>query len=60
MSVPAIGAQSLEKNHRSSGEHLKNSTKELRPLQPVSQLHQGSSRNASIQTHTARAINKRS
>jgi len=35
MPVPAVGAQSLEKHHRSAGEHLKGSTEEL---QPVTQL----------------------
>jgi len=48
--LPAIAAQSLEKYHRSAGEHLKSSTKEL---QPVSQLHQGPNLNASMQTHAA-------
>ena len=36
MPVPAIEAQSLEKDHRSAGEHLKCSTKEFQPLQPMS------------------------
>jgi len=40
MPVPA-GTQSVEKDHRSAGEHLKSSTKELQPLQPLSQLHWG-------------------
>jgi len=36
MLVAAIDAQSLEKDHRSAGEHLRRCTKEL---QAVSQLH---------------------
>jgi len=58
--VLAIDAQSLEKDHRLAGEHLKSSTKELQPLQPVSQLHQGPNLNASTQTHIAWGINRRS
>jgi len=38
MLVPAAVAQSLEKEHRSTGEHLKGSTKEL---QTPSQLYWG-------------------
>jgi len=30
--VPAVEAQRLEKDHRSAGEHLKGSTKELQPV----------------------------
>jgi len=37
MLVPTIDGQSLEKDHTSAGEHLKSSTKELQPLQPVSE-----------------------
>jgi len=46
MPVPAVDAQCLEKDHRSAGEHLKDSTKEL---QPVSELHWGPNLNASMQ-----------
>jgi len=60
MPVPAADAQSLEKDHRSAGEHLKGSTKELQQLQPVSQLHQRPNLNASTQTNAAREINKKS
>jgi len=48
--VPAADAHSLEKDQRSAGDHLKGSTKEL---QPVNQLHQELSLNASMKTHTA-------
>ncbi|KAK4829766.1 hypothetical protein QYF61_006490 [Mycteria americana] len=34
MPVAATVTQSLEKDHRSAGEHLKNSTEEFQPLQP--------------------------
>jgi len=60
MPVPAIHVQSLEKDHRSAGEHLEGSTKELQPLQPVSQLHWGPNLNASMQKHAAWGINERS
>jgi len=30
--VPAVDAQSLEKDHSPAGEHLKRSTKELQPV----------------------------
>jgi len=36
MPVAAIDAQSLEQDHRSAGEHLKSSTRQLQPLQPIS------------------------
>ena len=55
MPVPAIGAQSLERDHRSAGEYLKSSTKEF---QPVSQLHRGPNLNASVQTHIAWGTNE--
>jgi len=45
MPVPARDAQSLKKDHKSAGEHLEGSTKELYPLYPVSQLHQGPNAN---------------
>jgi len=57
MLVPAVGAQSLEKNHRSAGEHLKGSTKEL---QPASHLHRGPNLNAFMLMHAAQEINRRS
>jgi len=60
MLVPAIDAQSLEKVHRSAGKHLKSSTKEFQPLQPVSELHQGPNLNASMQMHIVWGINKSS
>lgn len=40
MPVPTRDAKSLERDHRSAGEHLKNSTKEFHRIQPLSQLHQ--------------------
>jgi len=55
--VPAIDVQSLEKDQRSAGEHLKNSTKDF---QPVSQLHQGPNLKAFMQKHVSWGINKRS
>jgi len=55
MPVPAVDAQSLEKDHRSTGEQLRGCTKEL---QPVSQLHQGPNLNVSVQTHTEWGINE--
>jgi len=45
-----------EKDHRSAGEHLKSSTKEL---QPVSQLHQVPNLSVSTQTHAAWGVSKR-
>jgi len=57
MLVPAVDAQSLEKDHRSAGEHLKGSTDEL---QPVNQLYWGPKLNGSMQTHAAWGIKKRS
>jgi len=49
MPVRATDAQSLEKDHRSAGEHLKSSTKESEPLQTVYQLHQGPNLKVSVQ-----------
>lgn len=60
MPVPAMDALNLWKDYRSAEEHLKGSTRELQPLQPESQLHQGPILNASIQMHIALSINKRS
>jgi len=57
MPVPAVDAQSLDKDHRSAGEHLKGSTKEL---QTVGELHWAPNFNASMQIHPAWGINKRS
>lgn len=57
MPESAIDAQSLDKDHRSSEEHLKSSTKEF---QPVSQLHQEPNLNVSMLTHIEWGINKRS
>lgn len=45
MPVPARDAQSLERLHRSAGEHLKSSTKEFQLLQP--------NLNASLQVYAA-------
>lgn len=42
--------QSLERDCRSAGDHLKGSTKEFLPLQPVSWLHWGSNLNVFMQT----------
>lgn len=47
MPMPAIDAQTPERDHRSAGEHVKDSTKEFQQLQPVGQLHQESSLNDS-------------
>jgi len=44
MPMPAVDSQSLEKDHRATGEHVKGSTKEV---QPVSQLHWGPNFSAS-------------
>jgi len=52
-----MDGKSLEKDHRSAGEHLKGSSKEL---DTVTQLHRGPNLNAAIQTHAAWGINKRS
>ena len=41
-------------------EQHKGSTKELQPLQPVSQLHRGPNLNSSMQMQIAWEINKRS
>jgi len=60
MLVPAVDTHSLEKDHRSAGEHLKGSTKQLQSLQPVSQLHWEPNLNASVHTHEAWGINKKS
>jgi len=57
MPVPAVDAQSLEKEHSSAGEPLKNRIKEL---QRGGQLHWGSKLNASMQMQPAWGINKRS
>jgi len=57
MPGPAVDDQSLEKDHRSAGEHLKGSTEEL---QPVSRLHRSPNWNTSVQTHTDWGINERS
>ncbi|GAB0204594.1 hypothetical protein GRJ2_002925000 [Grus japonensis] len=46
MPVPAIDAQSREKDHRSAREHRKCNTEEF---QPVSQLHPGLKFNATVQ-----------
>lgn len=60
MPVPATDAQSLEKDHRSVEEHLRNSTKELQLLQPAYQLQQGASLNVAMLAHIPQGINKRS
>jgi len=57
MPVPAVDAQSMEKDHRPVGEHLKGCTK---GLQPVNRLHWGPNLNASMQIRAAWGINKRS
>jgi len=55
--MPAVDAQSLEKDHRSAEGCLKGNTTEL---QPVSELHWVLSLNASVKSHAAWGINKRS
>jgi len=50
MPIPAVDAQSLEKDYRSEGERLQGSTEEL---QSVSQLHREPNLNACVQMHTA-------
>lgn len=57
--APSKDAQSLERDHRPAGEHLKSSTKELLPLQAVSQLHWEPSYNTSMETHVAKTIKKK-
>lgn len=57
--VLVIDIQSLEYGHRSMREHLKSSTKEFQPLQPVSQLLWGHNSNVSMLRHVAWGINKR-
>ncbi|PKU45016.1 hypothetical protein llap_4670 [Limosa lapponica baueri] len=51
MPVPPIDVQNLEKDHRSTREHVECSRKEFQPFQPVSQLHQEPNLYDFIQTH---------
>lgn len=48
----------LERDHRSSGEHLTNSTKKFHTIQPLS-LHQGLNLKESVVTHIAWRMNRR-
>lgn len=51
MPVAMTDAQSLERNHRSTGEHLKSSAMEFHTIQPLSQLHQWLNLKESVEVH---------
>lgn len=58
MPVPDQDAKSMERDCKSSGKHLKGSTKEFHLLQSVRQLHQIPNSNASVEMHITWGINR--